>query len=257
MEMRPAKAGHRPALQVCQMSFELIPFPNATELARTVAARWLDELAKRGANQNRYAVALSGGRVARDFFQAVAQQSVARRVSFKDVHFFWGDERCVPPTDPESNYAAARDLLFEPLAMPPAQIHRLRGEAEETAALRQARDEIQAVCELDANGQPVLDLIFLGMGEDGHVASLFPGEPAEVIANPAIYRAVTAVKPPPRRITLGYAAIAAARQVWVLASGQGKEQALRISLSPAGNTPLSRVLKSRSATAIFTDIALS
>ncbi len=228
------------------MGFELVSFPNAAELARVVAARWLDELAKRTETKRPYGVALSGGRVARDFFQAAAQQAGERRVSLASIHFFWGDERCVPPTDPESNYAAARDLLFEPLKIPAAQIHRLRGEAEEPAALRQAVDEILAVCERNAGGQPVLDLIFLGMGEDGHVASLFPGEAAEVMADPAVYRAVTAVKPPPRRITMGYAAIAAAREVWVLASGKSKEQALRESLSPQGMTPLKRVLGSRS-----------
>jgi 6-phosphogluconolactonase len=94
------------------------------------------------------------------------------------------------------------------------------------------------------------------MGEDGHTASLFPGEAASVMEDPAMYRAVTATKPPPRRITLGYGAIAAAREAWVLASGKGKEAALRESLSPAGRTPLARVLRMRSLTRIYTDVPL-
>jgi len=95
--------------------------------------------------------------------------------------------------------------------------------------------------------------VFLGMGEEGHVASLFPGEPEEIAASPAVYRPVTVPKPPPRRITLGYPAIRAARQVWVLAAGPGKAPALRQSLDPAGNTPLARVLKERRHTCILTD----
>jgi 6-phosphogluconolactonase len=97
-------------------------------------------------------------------------------------------------------------------------------------------------------------MIFLGMGEDGHVASLFPGELPEAISDPAIYRTVTAVKPPPRRMTLGYGMLAAALEVWLLASGRGKEGALKESLSPKGGTPLSRVLRSRTRTRILTDI---
>jgi 6-phosphogluconolactonase len=97
-------------------------------------------------------------------------------------------------------------------------------------------------------------LVFLGLGENGHVASLFPEESESEMADPAVYRAVVAVKPPPRRITLGYAALAAARQVWVLASGAGKEDALRDSLAPNGRTPLARVLQRRAQTRIFTDI---
>ena len=95
------------------------------------------------------------------------------------------------------------------------------------------------------------------MGEDGHVASLFPGEPEGVSGNPAVFRSVTAVKPPPKRLTLGYPALAAASQVWVLASGSGKEGALRNSLSPNGSTPLARVIKLRSQTRILTDIRVT
>jgi len=102
----------------------------------------------------------------------------------------------------------------------------------------------------------VLDLVLLGMGEDGHVASLFPGEAEDVMNSSAVYRAVTASKPPPRRISLGYGALVAAREVWMLASGSGKETALRESLSPTGATPLARLLRARGRTRIFTDIRL-
>ena len=112
------------------------------------------------------------------------------------------------------------------------------------------------MAELNEQGQPELDLVFLGMGEDGHVASLFPKD-TEALETPAVYRAVTGPKPPPRRITLGYPALAAAREVWVLASGLGKQEVLQSSLAPSGDTPLARVLKSRSNTEIFTDFVLA
>jgi 6-phosphogluconolactonase len=101
---------------------------------------------------------------------------------------------------------------------------------------------------------PILDLVLLGMGEDGHVASLFPGDTPRVDRPGTFYRAVLAPKPPPRRVTLTYAAIAAAERVWVLISGLGKEAVLRQSLARDGNTPLARVLGSRANTRIFTDL---
>jgi 6-phosphogluconolactonase len=101
---------------------------------------------------------------------------------------------------------------------------------------------------------PVLDLIFLGMGEDGHVASLFPGASSEILNCTVPFLAVeNSPKPPPRRISLSYAAIAASKQVWVLVSSAGKETALRESLAPSGKTPLARVIQSRLQTKIFSD----
>lgn len=238
------------------MSFEIIPFETSAALAQTAAQRWLDELAARSNSAVPYCVALSGGRIARELFDETARQAAQRSISFTGVHFFWADERCVPPTDPESNFAVANERLLRPSSVPAAQIHRLRGEGPEEPALRDAVKEIRVLAPLNADGQPRLDLIFLGMGEDGHVASLFPGELDDAVKSPAVYRAVTAVKPPPRRITLGYGAIAAARRVWVLASGPGKEKALRESVSPGGKTPLARVLRLRQDTKIFTDISL-
>jgi len=237
-------------------NFELALFPDARSLAEAAAGAWLKELGKGVHGDAPYCVALSGGRIARDFFAATARLAQNQPGLFHRAHFFWGDERCVPPTDKESNYALARDILLTPLAIPGNQIHRVRGEDPPESAATQAADDLLRVALDRMQDQPVLDLVFLGMGEDGHVASLFPGEPEAIRASRAVFRAVTAVKPPPRRITLGYAAIAAARQVWALASGAGKEKALRDSLEADGQTPLARVLRSRERTRIFSDIVL-
>lgn len=236
------------------MKFELVSFANDGELARTAAAAWLDEIQLANRSGAAHRVALSGGRIARTFFSAVRKLSLARKLSFAHVQFFWADERCVPPDNPESNFRTARELLFAPLKIADDQIHRIRGEESPEFAAIEAEAEICRIVPLNHDGQPVLDLIFLGMGEDGHVASLFPGEPESAMASKAVYRSVTATKPPPRRITLGYAAITAAQRVWVLASGSGKEGALRQSLGPSGETPLARVIKSRQQTRIYTDI---
>lgn len=241
------------------MAFELFACPGDAALASAAATDWLRQLQINAGKPGGlpYGVALSGGRIAKTFFTEVVRQVEAKpdagKNIFQRVHFFWADERCVPPSDPESNYAIARQLLFEPLGIPEAQIHRLRGEGPEPLALSDAASDISHVVPV-LKGQPALDMIFLGMGEDGHVASLFPGEPEEVMANPAVYRAVTAVKPPPRRITMGYGVIAAATEVWVLVSGAGKERALAESLSPEGKTPLARVLRQRAQTKILTDV---
>ena len=169
-----------------------------------------------------------------------------------NVHFFWADERCVPPDDAESNFAIARKFLFAPLKIADAQIHRIRGEDSPEVAAKAASTEIVQIAPSNEAGQPVLDIIFLGMGEDGHVASLFSGEPDVLILDKVIYRAVkNSPKPPPNRVTLGYTTITLAKQVWVLVSGAGKETALCESLSSQGRTPLARVTQFRTRTKIF------
>ena len=245
-------------------NFELLSFGTADELASRVAGLWLDEIESANRAGKAHSVALSGGRITQKFYAATVEQAGLRKIGDggtpslpPNVHFFWADERCVPPTDPESNFKLANELLFAPLKIPASQIHRIRGEESVQAAAKFAEEELRRVVSADKNRQPVLDLIFLGLGEDGHVASLFPDAPLQKLESPVSFLAIeNSPKPPPRRVSMSYAAIAAANQVWVLVSGTGKETALRESLRPGGQTPLARVMRSRSRTKLFSDFRL-
>ena len=232
---------------------EIIRFPTPDLLAEAAGRLWLQQIQATRADRPS-SVALSGGRIAGRFFSAVADQAKAHRHLFDRVQFFWADERCVPPEDPESNFALAQEHLLGPLEIRVAQVHRIRGELDRHAAAREAEREIRQIVPLTGSGEPLLDLVFLGMGEDGHVASLFPNEPEEAASSPAVYRGVIGPKPPPERVTISYATLGAAREVWVLASGGGKEDALRHSLQPGAQTPLGRLLRMRQRTRILTDI---
>jgi 6-phosphogluconolactonase len=271
-------------------NFELIPFTSADELARAAASAWLDEIAAANHAAQPHCVALSGGRITQKFFTATVEQAKTRKISFERVHFFWADERCVPPIDPDSNFKMADELLFRPLNISAEKIHRLRGELQPAKAVELATAEILRIVRpaqsppspqrgegrgeeaglsnsnpltpiLSPLGRgegahlpPVLDLILLGMGEDGHVASLFPNAPAKILDISVPFLVVeNSPKPPPTRISLSYKTIFAAKTIWILVSGAGKESALRESLSPHGQTPLARVIQSRPVK-IFSDL---
>lgn len=232
-------------------NIEIKNFPSDVKLAEYTASLWLEQVRKKPV-QN---VALSGGTISRLFFQKIAERAIAEKIFLSDVHFFWADERCVPPTDPESNFALANENLFAQVNIQPDKIHRLCGELDQVEAVTQANHEIERVISPGATGLPVLDTVFLGLGPDGHVASLFPNARLEVLTCERPFLSIeNSPKPPPKRISISYAAIAAAKEVWVLISGTGKENALRESLSETGETPLARVLQSRQQTKIFTDV---
>lgn len=244
--------------------FELNSFPTSDALVAAAAGAWLDEIEAANRAGKPYCVALVGGRIIHNFFLATAEKAIARKVSFARVQFFWADERCVGPDDPESNFKGANDLLLKPLHIAASQIHRLRGELEPEEAVAQANEEILHIV-LNNDGLPILDLIILSPGEDGHVASLFQNARFEsgkdAKCNGPFIFVPNSPKPPPRRISLNYNTIAVARQVWVLASGAGKEDALKRSLHAEGNisegdTSLGRVIKSRQMTKIFVDIPI-
>lgn len=230
---------------------ELRSFENADALARSAAESFLKGLrAKHRAGT--FGVALSGGRIAPLFYKEIVRQTSPG--IFRDVHFFWADERCVPPTSGESNYRDALENLFAPLSIPTDQVHRIPGETEPPFAAAQAQAELCRLMPLNSAGQPVLDLVILGMGEDGHVASLFPEEDKAFVANEEVYRPVVATKPPPHRITIGYQTIFAARKIWLLASGSGKKEAFRKLIRQDISSPVGRIAQERRDLEVFQDI---
>jgi 6-phosphogluconolactonase len=232
-------------------NFELKFFPNDEVLCAAAAQDWLDLVQNANGPFN---VALSGGRITKTFFIAFTKLVKSRGTSLANVHFFWADERCLPPSDPESNFKLAQDYLLGPLGIAAEKIHRLKGEVPPVEALAEANREIRQLIHLD-NGIPVLDLVFLGLGEDGHTASLMPNAPPDVQASREPFVHVSnSPKPPPNRLSMSYPVLTGARNVWALSAGAGKEEPLRNSLRPGGKTPFGRVLESRRQSIIYTDL---
>ena len=206
-------------------TYNLLSFDSPDALARAAATAWVDDIAQARSAGKHYSVALSGGRFVQTFFALTVELARARSVSFDHVHFFWADERCVLPESPDSNFKIARDSLFAPLNIPATNIHRLRGELDPEVAARQAITELAQIVPPGASGLPAFDLVQLGMGEDGHIASLFPNASPEIINCSASYS--------------------------VLVSGASKAEALAESLLPTGKTPLARLLQNKPRLTIF------
>lgn len=199
----------------------------------------------------RFAVALSGGSTPQGLYHRLAAEPFRTRVEWPRVHAFWGDERCVPPDDPASNYRMAWQALLEHVPIPSEHIHRIRGEAKPVPAAEEYERTLRQFFGAP-EGPPAprhgarFDLVLLGLGPDGHTASLFPGDPA-VLEVERWVLAVEAPILPPRRVTLTPVVLRAARQVMFLVFGKEKAPALRHALAadiPAGRDPARAVLPS-------------
>jgi len=235
--------------------YVLKSFATDDALAQAAASAWVEKVAQAEGAGKTFTVALSGGRIARKFYSGIVNQASEQDLHLIHTHFFWADERCVPPDDAESNFGLAREHLFTPLGVASGNVHRVLGEETPQFAATEAEAEVSRIADLNADGLPMLDLVVLGLGEDGHVASLFPNAPQIVTDSRHSYLAICdSPKPPPNRVTLSYAALTAARQVWVLVSGSGKAAALQKSLNSADGTPLGRVIHSRKETWLFSDL---
>jgi 6-phosphogluconolactonase len=171
--------------------------------------------------RGRFTVALSGGSTPADLYTLLATEAFARRVDWSRVHVFWGDERCVPPEHPQSNYRMARQTLLAKVPVPEAHVYRIRGENDPKEAAAAYEELLRRVL-----GGTGFDLVLLGMGDNGHTASIFPGLPAVteqtrwVVAQ---YVEVVSMW----RITLTPAVINAADHVTFLVAGAGKADRLR------------------------------
>ncbi|MFQ5701100.1 MAG: 6-phosphogluconolactonase [Acidobacteriota bacterium] len=193
------------------------------DLARHAAGLFVGYAGRALGSRGRFRVALSGGRTPRRMYAALTLEHVISQIVWPAVQLFFSDERCVPPDDDRSNYRMAHEALLSKLPIPEENIHRMRGELEDPdAAARAYEEELRREF---APGEVALDLVMLGMGADGHTASLFPGEPASKETD----RLVTAARPAggPARLTLTFPAINAARAVMILVSGEGKAEIAR------------------------------
>ena len=216
------------------MSADILIFPDLAELARQAAARFAIMAAEAVAARSRFTVALSGGGTPTGLYRLLAQAPYRDRLPWPHIHLFWGDERCVPPDHPESNFRQAQETFISRVPIPAANVHRILGELAPDAAVQAYTTALRAFFSAP---WPAFDLILLGMGDDGHIAALFPGSPAlneterPVVATTGLYQ-----DRPAQRVTLTLTAINRACDILVLVAGAAKAPAVDAVLhgSPAG-----------------------
>lgn len=201
-------------------------FQNQADLIKKAGDLFVSVAKEAVAENGRFLIALSGGSTPKALFQLLATQAYATQIDWQNTRIFWGDERLVPPDDPGSNYKLAMDTLLSLVPIPIENIHRAKGELDvETAVV----DYTQQLQQLAPPHQPFpqFDLALMGLGSDGHTASLFPGAiPNKETSQPVM--AVTADYDgrPAQRITLTPLLFNAARHILFLATGEKKATAL-------------------------------
>ena len=204
---------------------------DARDLSERAAAAVVEMIAEAVRRQGRCSLILSGGNTPRALYRLLASK-YRDQVPWPQVHVFWGDERFVPPDDPASNYRMARESLLDHVPLPALNIHPMPTLSPSPHAA--ARDYERTLRAEVGDHRPRFDLVLLGLGADGHTASLFPGAPA---LNEATHwvAAVTAPVEPFTRLTLTLPAIAAAARIFVLVAGISKANALEHVLSPGAD----------------------
>jgi 6-phosphogluconolactonase len=189
-------------------------------LAEEAAQRVLTIAAEAIGARGRFMLALAGGDTPRGLYTRLAAEPFRPRLDWARTWIFQGDERCVPPTDPDSNYLMAYESLLSHVTVPSGQIFRIRGEEKDTAL---AAAEYEADLKTTFEPGPVrFDLVLLGIGVDGHIASLFPGSAALAEKNRLVTAVDVRAAAVPRRITLTLPVLNAARHVLFLVTGSEK-----------------------------------
>jgi 6-phosphogluconolactonase len=231
--------------------------PDAESVAQRAAAHVVRQLQRAHEERGVAHLALSGGTTPGRTYELLGEKAA----ELHGVQVWFADERCVGPDDEQSNYRLAKQTLLAGSAIPPERVHRMLGElGPEEGAHRYAqeleRDVAAAETSAGAHALPVLDLIVLGIGPDGHVASLFPGSPTLDAGPEAVCLGVRdSPKPPPERITLSLAVLRAARECLLLATGASKADATSAMLGqPSRHVPASLLRRER-LTVIVDDAA--
>lgn len=209
-------SGNPPKITVCS---------DIGDISTRAAGAFIDIANRAIVDSGIFTVALSGGSTPEALYRLLATDEYRSRIDWSKAHPFWGDERRVPSDHPDSNYRMAYETLISKVDIPANNIHRIRGELGEDAACEYER-EIKEVFQLKGNELPNFDLILLGMGDDGHTASIFPGTPA-VHEDGGIVTAVYVEKLKSTRITLTPPVINNSSNIIFLVSGENKAAALK------------------------------
>jgi len=191
-------------------------------LGQAAADELVRAVSKSIAQRNHCSMVLAGGNTPRELYSQLASDSYRSLIDWSRVSFFWSDERCVPPDHPASNYNMARETLISQVPVAPNSVHRIRGELPPEEAATLYTEELAAF--FHGSG-PRFDLILLGMGADGHTASLFPHTPDLTTCNRYVVPTESPL-PPHQRITLTLRSINAAENVIFLVQGRSKAQTL-------------------------------
>ena len=215
---------------------EVLRYPDAKALALSVAAKLITRIVEAQEASGFARIVLTGGGVGTAVLAATAREPGRDAVNWAHVEFWWGDERYLPSGDPDRNDTAANSALLDQVGVDPRHVHAIEGPDRSTSPEDSAQhyaDQMRAQARPADDGQvPRFDVVLLGIGPDSHVASLFPGYPSLRVTDRSTAAVHDSPKHPATRITLTLPAINAASEVWVLASGTEKAEAVRLALDP-------------------------
>lgn len=225
---------------------EVVVEASAQDLAENTAARVLATLGAALRSRPAAHFVVTGGGILEDVLSALARPARRAPIEWKRVHIWWGDERYVPTGNADRNDLAAMSKLFDHLDLDPSKLHRMPasdagfGDDVEAAADSYAAELAAAVpadqVASDSSEVPHFDVVLLGVGPDGHCASLFPEHPGVYEQDAAVIAVHDSPKPPPTRLSLTFPTLDAANEVWFVASGDGKAKAVAMALGGAGRT---------------------
>ena len=219
-------------MSVAQGRGGLLVFPDPDSVARAAAQDFARRAADAVAERGRFMVALSGGRTPRRLYALLANEPYRKAVPWDRTHLFWGDERYVPPDDPQSNYRMVREALLSRIVIPEANVHRVLAELPDAAeAAGRYEIELRESFGTPFGQTPRFDLVYLGLGPEGHTASLFPGTTALKIRDRLVV-ATWVDKLETFRITMTYPLFAEARAVVFLVEGGEKADILSLVRNP-------------------------
>ena len=211
---------------------EIIRHSSPDDLAADVAAQLVQRLVAVQAEGREPQIGLTGGSIAVTIHEALVPASRGTDLDWSRVVVWWGDERYVPDGDPERNARQAREALLDHVDVDPAKVHEM--------PTSEAIPDIDAAAasyaeELREHGGDAFDVLMLGIGPDGHCASLFPGFPQLDVTGQATVAVTGSPKPPPQRISLTFEALNRSREVWFVAAGDGKAEAVRRATAEDGD----------------------